>query len=99
MPKPKKGRGSRRNGGFSLQSFAEDVEDGSSASKIEIYTDSKERVPSVDADDDNPFMSKNKGKGLPGKSSDSQPPKRRVDKKTAQMEAAAKNDEGIIYVL
>lgn len=99
MPQPRKGRGSRKHGGFSLQSFSEDVEGGSAASKIEIYTDSKERIPSVDADDDNPFMSKNKGKGIKRAGSETQRPKRRADKKSAQMEEAMKNEDGIIYVL
>jgi hypothetical protein len=87
MPTPKK---SRRSKLFSL-----DLDDDAreNADKIEVYTDSKERIPTVDPDEDNPFLDK------PG----AKPRQSNVAKKRsprgARMEEAAKNDEGIVYVL
>ena len=58
MPTPRKNaRKVRRHIEFSLESFGED---GGAASeeKIEIFTDSKEKVPELDESEDNPFYVK-----------------------------------------
>lgn len=97
MPSPRKSRKNKKHSAFTLQSFAEEAEDEGSSSKIEIYTDSKERVPDPDQDEDNPFVtSKKNGKarlnGVP------ELKRRKVDERTARMEEAARNEEGMIYV-
>jgi hypothetical protein len=87
MPTPKKSRRSK------LFSLGPDDDLQGNADKIEVYTDSKERIPTVDPDEDNPFLDK------PGtKPRQSSAAKKRSPRST-RMEQAAKNDEGIVYVL
>ncbi|KAI9734324.1 MAG: hypothetical protein M1834_002430 [Cirrosporium novae-zelandiae] len=57
MPTPRKTRKERQNDGFSLESFAENSEQGS---KIDIFTDSVDRIPEIDENEDNPFYEKKK---------------------------------------
>lgn len=87
MPTPKKAR----KKAFNPFAIAEDGQDAGSSSKIEIYTDSKDRVPTMDEDGANPFLSRNAAK----------PNKRRKNKATVEeeMEEAAREDEGLVYVL
>ncbi|OCK78427.1 hypothetical protein K432DRAFT_332086 [Lepidopterella palustris CBS 459.81] len=97
MPSPRKSRKNKKHAAFTLQSFVEEAEDDDEPSQIEIYTDSKERVPDLDEHEDNPFIttkknSKVKANGVP------EPKRRRVDDRTAQMEEAVRNNEGMIYV-
>ena len=54
MPTPRKKR-SKRHVGFSLYSSMEGEEDDSSEGRIQIYTDSKDKVPELDPSEDNPF--------------------------------------------
>lgn len=56
MPSPRKSKRSRKQLGFTLQSFAAEDEEEAMDSKIPIYTDSKDRIPSLDQDEDNPFI-------------------------------------------
>jgi hypothetical protein len=86
MPTPKKSR----KKAFNPFAIAEEGQ-GASSSKIEIYTDSKDRVPILDEDEANPFLSRNAAK----------PNKRRRNKATEknEMEEAVRNDEGLVYVL
>jgi hypothetical protein len=89
MPSPRKARKAKYFNPFSI---AEEGDDEGSSKKIQIYTDTKERVPSLDEDASNPFLSKNAAK----------PNKRQTKSQTkldATMEEAVKNDEGVIYVL
>jgi hypothetical protein len=90
MPAPKKGRKSKTFNPFSIPEEGEAV---GSSSKIEIYTDSKERVPTRDDDDGNPFLSKNAAK--PNKRQKS---KARTEQET-MMEQATRSEEGMVYVL
>lgn len=58
MPTPRKNaRKTRKYTGFSLESFGEDG-DAASVGNIEIFTDSKEKVPELDESEDNPFYVK-----------------------------------------
>jgi len=102
MPSPRKHK--QPSGGhnsFSISALADEGDDEASSSKIQIYTDSKERVPSMDEDENNPFLSRNaasKKKVIEV----SQTTRRRAkpkSEKDKQMEEAAQKDEGIIYVL
>jgi hypothetical protein len=91
MPTPRKNRKTKNL--YTLESFAEQMDENTP--KIPIYTDSKERVPTPGAVDENPFLPK-KGKGkvkaTPQKS------RKTVDRKTAKMEEAAERDEGMVYI-
>lgn len=91
MPNPRKVRKSMKDV-YSLDSFAEQM--NNTNEKIEIYTDSKERVPTRDDEEDNPFVTK-KGKGkakaVPQKA-------RKMDGKTREMFEAADRDEGIVFI-
>lgn len=94
MPSPRKNRKSRKNA-FSLESF-EQLEEESE--KIEIYTDSKERVPALDETEDNPFVTK-KTRATNGQAEAGSSRRRKLDSRTERMEEDAANDEGLIYVL
>ncbi|KIW08157.1 uncharacterized protein PV09_01090 [Verruconis gallopava] len=88
-PTPRKLRNKSRLDPFSI---LEDDDVRPEPSSIEIYTDTKERVPKMDDDDSNPFLTKNAAK--PSARS-------RAKKKSArdtQIEEATKNDEGVVYV-
>jgi hypothetical protein len=81
---------------YSLNSFEEDGD----SSKIEIYTDSKERIPTADEDDDeeNPFVIK-KGKGKAKSKAKAKPtPQRKQDAKAEEMEEAVNREEGMIFL-
>lgn len=109
MPPVRKAKKGKRAGLFSLDGMNEDGDD--EAGKISIYTDSKERVPEPDIDDgeENPFVTKGKGKAKVNHANDADDGK--VDRRrrgraskelleeVAEMEAKVKNDEGMIYVL
>lgn len=89
MPTPRK----RKAPKYTLASFQEEEQE---ADAIEIYTDSKDRIP-TETDEDNPFVVK-KGKGK-SKAKATNTSKRSIDPEIAKMEAAAARDEGIIYTL
>ncbi len=69
--------------------------------KIEIYTDSKDRVPTLDEDEDNPFVTSKKPEtaARPNNSKNSSKRRKVVSERDAEMEAKVKNEEGMIYVL
>ena len=86
----KRSRGGKKHIGFSLD------DDASSEGKIEIFTDTKDKIPELDETEDNPFYEK------PGSR-----PKRGGKKKTKgqvmdhnkEVQEALERDEGMIYVL
>lgn len=89
---PKKARKTKNV--FSLEDYKDPAQQ--SSSKIQIFTDSKERVPEKDENDDNPFVvTRGKGKArakvTPQKS-------KQLDARSAQMKAATDRDEGMIYL-
>jgi hypothetical protein len=93
MPSPRKNRKSRKLMS-SLDSFEQVDEDGE---KIEIYTDSKERIPALDETEDNPFVTK-KSRATNGRAEAGPSKRRKQDTRIERMEEAAANDEGMIYV-
>ncbi|KAF2843602.1 hypothetical protein M501DRAFT_985706 [Patellaria atrata CBS 101060] len=93
MPSPRKAR--RRHAAFTLSSFVDECDIGSGSDKIQIYTDSKDRVPDVDEAEDNPFVGPKKT--LPKKKATTKRDKAAAEA-DAEMEEAAKNNEGVIYV-
>ena len=99
MPKSTNhGRRGRKHVGLALGSFGED-DDRSSDGKVEIYTDSKDRLPEVDESDDNPFYVK------PGaeRTTTARSSKRRKVQGTPDhnedIQEVLKRDDGMVYVL
>lgn len=90
---PRKARKSIKNA-FSLESFEQE---GESSEKIQIFTDSKERIPTADEDEENPFVTK-KGKGK-AKAKATPQRRRKTDARTEEMEEAVNREEGMIYLL
>ena len=97
MPTPHK-RKSKRHVGFSLNGLAEE-DDASSDGRIEIYTDSKDKLPEIDESEDNPFYEK---------SPSSSPSKHRRTKRrkgsdenehNEEVQDALARNEGMVYVL
>lgn len=76
----------------------DDTERSGNGESIEIYTDASARVPELDESEDNPFVG-------PRRVQQQQRPQRRSRKSAAQMEQdaqideAARKDEGVVYVL
>ncbi|KAJ4322833.1 hypothetical protein N0V94_002214 [Neodidymelliopsis sp. IMI 364377] len=92
---PRKARRTIKNA-YSLESFEQDGE----SSKISIFTDSKERVPTADESEENPFVTK-KGKGKSkskGKAKATPQKSRKLDLRSQQMEEAVNHDEGMVYL-
>lgn len=94
---PRKARKTTKNI-YSLNSFEEA---GESSEKIEIFTDSKERIPTADEDEENPFViKKRKGKAKTKTKAKSNPQRsRKTDARTEEMEEAVNREEGMIYLL
>lgn len=90
MPTPRKMRKTKNL--LTLESFHRDEEDH--AEKITIYTDSKERVPTQNDDEDNPFITK-KGKG---KAKATSQKASKADAQATKMHDAADRDEGMVYL-
>ena len=88
-PTPRRVRKSRADPFSILQ----DDDSIASTSQIQIYTDSKDRVPSMDEDESNPFLTKNAEK--PATRSKA----RRQSSKDDRAEEPPQNEEGMIYVL
>jgi len=89
MPTPRK---SRKKDLFTLESFANAGDEP--AEKIQIFTDSKERVPEQDDEEDNPFITKKgkaKAKAVPQKS-------QRAVADSARVQETIDRDEGMVYL-
>jgi hypothetical protein len=99
MPSPKKNKKGKKYTGLSLNSFSEDLNNDDEEEKIEIYTDSKERIPELDVSDDNPFI------GRPGQvaaAEEARSLRRRRKARTDinhDVEESLKQDDGMFYVL
>lgn len=101
QPSPRRSRKSQRFNGFSLESFS--AQDEAPRGQIQIYTDSRDRVPQVDTSAANPFTERKRGR-------ESTPPqkfvgaskRRKVSATTRvdpQVTEAIDNDDGMVYVL
>lgn len=90
---PRKARRTIKNA-YSLESFEQS---GESSEKIEIFTDSKERIPTADEDEENPFITK-KGKGKAKKKA-TLPRSRKTDTRSEEVEEAVNHDDGMIFLL
>ena len=102
MPNPRKRR-NKRHVGSSLYSSIEDDGDAGSENHIEIYTDSKDKVPELDLSEDNPFYEQQAHTTVvaePHKVNGSK--KRKVEQiidASAEIEEAFNREEGMVYVL
>ena len=102
MPNPRKRR-NKRHVGFSLYSSMEDDGDAGSGNQIEIYTDSKDKVPELDLSEDNPFYEQQTHTTVvaePYRMKGSK--KRKVEHiidASAEIEEAFNREEGMVYVL
>ncbi|MCJ1391325.1 hypothetical protein MMC18_004188 [Xylographa bjoerkii] len=97
MPTPTKhGRRPKKHTGFSLDSF--DDGDGSSEGKIEIYTDSKDRLPEVDEGEDNPFYVKPSTEPTTTKRAGKRRKVNNESDHNEEVQEMLKRDEGMVYV-
>lgn len=93
----KKDRRRRKNVGFSLDSSGEDDD---SASRVQIFTDSKEKIPEQDTSKNNPFINQPQiyrpaeSQRYPGSRG-----KKASIKSNPQIEDAFNHEEGMVYVL
>ncbi|KAK4974061.1 hypothetical protein LTR66_000051 [Elasticomyces elasticus] len=99
MPTPRKQRKHRQLG--LAPNGLDDISEEGSPSRIEIFTDTKDRVPNLDEAEDNPFVGPKKNR----EQSNQQRRQRKhvkVNKEREQsereMEEAVRNDEGVLYV-
>ena len=101
IPSPKKKvRKGRKYNGFSLDSFTSgDGNDGENG-KIEIFTDSKDRVPEVDESEENPFyVKKNSVQFTASKITRTRKKVGEEIKRDSKVEEALNRDDGLVYVL
>ncbi|OAG40432.1 hypothetical protein AYO21_05332 [Fonsecaea monophora] len=100
-PSPKRNRKTKRYNGFSLESFS--VENDDSRGQVQIYTDSRDRIPHVDNSESNPFTEQN----MNGETSSTRKiagtsKRRKVSgerkKLDPQVEEAIEKDDGMVYV-
>ena len=101
MPTPSKSRTRRKNAALSLEGL-HDEHTPRSNKALHIYTDSKERMPEADNDDDNPFVVKKANKNAKQKA----PPEGAIsnNRKTRNgmskaVDEAVDKDEGMVYTL
>lgn len=98
MPTPKKSRVGKKNLALTLESFEADR---NRQPNVEIYTDSKDRVPEMDTSDDNPFLTKKgKSKGQARAKPTNRPAKSEHTYGLGkEIDDAVKNNEGMIFTL
>lgn len=87
----------KRSIGYSLESF----EDDSNQANIEIYTDSRDRIPEVDESEDNPFYVKPSSVKTSGEDT-VQDPKGHTDKvakRDKDVQKSLDRQDGMYYVL
>ena len=98
MPTPRKGRKGQRYNGFTLESFS--AEDN--GARFQVFTDSRDKVPELDVDEDNPFIDQPTHNEGPPKRVARTSKRRKVNgeaKKDPQVADAIDRDDGMVYVL
>lgn len=101
MPTPRKRR-NKRHVGFSLYSSMEDDGEAVSENPIEIYTDSKDKVPELDPSEDNPFYDQHhqtvaSAEPCITKGSKKRKAEHSIDA-SKEIEEAFNREEGMVYV-
>ncbi|KAI9704238.1 MAG: hypothetical protein M1836_007099 [Candelina mexicana] len=97
----KNGRKPKKYNGFSLDSFTNETNGDASAEKIEIFTDSKDRVPELDESENNPFYVKGESEASGATSSKKASKSKKAERPIArdpQVEEALKRNDGMVYV-
>ncbi|KAL2868307.1 uncharacterized protein BJX67DRAFT_53384 [Aspergillus lucknowensis] len=79
----------KKQTGFSLDSFTDDPPQGES---IQIYTDSRDRIPEVDESEANPFYKK------PSPKPNARPITRKTGGRDKEVDEALKREDGMVYV-
>ncbi|KAI9368905.1 hypothetical protein BJX61DRAFT_521661 [Aspergillus egyptiacus] len=79
----------KKQTGFSLDSFTDDTSQGDS---IQIYTDSRDRIPEVDESEDNPFYQK------PSVSTKARPSRRKTVGRDKEVGEALNREDGMVYI-
>ena len=101
QPSPRRSRKSQRFNGFSLESFS--AQDDASRGQIQIYTDSRDRVPQLDNNKANPFVERKRDRESMSPQKAMVTSKRRKisteTKADRQVREAIDKDEGMVYVL
>lgn len=102
MPNPRKRR-NKRHAGFSLYGSMDDDADPGSENQIEIYTDSKDKIPELDPSEDNPFydhhdqtvacVGSRKQKGNKKRKAE------HITDASTEIEEVFNREEGMVYVL
>jgi hypothetical protein len=80
----------KKQTGFSLDSFTNDPSQGES---IQIYTDSRDRIPEVDESEENPFYKK------PTPNTNTRPSRRKTGGRDKEVDEALNREDGMVYVL
>ena len=101
MPTSRKNGRRKKHIGFSLDGFGGD--EGKLEEKIEIFTDSKDKVPEVDESEDNPFYIKPGDAITPNGDTVVRSSKRGKvgsgPKHSEEIEKSFKREDGLVYVL
>ncbi|KAL2796901.1 hypothetical protein BJX66DRAFT_335620 [Aspergillus keveii] len=79
----------RKQTGFYMDSFTEDPSQGES---IQIYTDSRDRIPEVDKSEANPFYNKSSA------NTSARPSRRKARSRDKEVDEALNRDDGMVYV-
>ncbi|KIW10469.1 hypothetical protein PV08_11433 [Exophiala spinifera] len=100
-PNPRRNRKNKRYNGYSLESFS--VEGEGSQGQIQIFTDSRDRVPQLDKSVSNPFVESTVDDETVSSRKIAGTAKRRkvsaeARKMDSQVKEALKKDEGMVYV-
>ncbi|KAL4885052.1 hypothetical protein BJY04DRAFT_158728 [Aspergillus karnatakaensis] len=82
-------RKKKKQTGFSLDSF---TEDSSRNDSIQIYTDSRDRIPEVDESEENPFYKK------PSVNTNTRPSRHKTGGRDKEVNEALDREDGMVYV-
>ncbi|PYH90590.1 hypothetical protein BO71DRAFT_72719 [Aspergillus ellipticus CBS 707.79] len=82
----------KKHTGFSLDSFSEDNTNG--GSEIQIYTDSRDRIPEVDDSEGNPFYKK----PTMAKNPAARTSRRRESRREKEIDESIDREDGMVYV-
>ncbi|PWY92530.1 hypothetical protein BO70DRAFT_13228 [Aspergillus heteromorphus CBS 117.55] len=89
---PSSRKRTKKHTGFSLDSFSEDNARG--GSEIQIYTDSRDRIPEVDNSESNPFYKK----PAAGNSTVTRTSRRRESRRDKDIDESIDREDGMVYV-
>ncbi|OOF96581.1 hypothetical protein ASPCADRAFT_206750 [Aspergillus carbonarius ITEM 5010] len=91
FPPPSSKKKTKKHTGFSLDSFSEDNNRG--GSEIQIYTDSRDRIPEVDESEENPFYKKPMSSNTASRA-----PRRKESRRDKEIDDSIDRKDGMVYV-